>query len=99
MGIGQALGTARDVASQVADPLELVGDHLDRDHAAQIVGDGRLQGQGAQHGPIDGEVEAIELQVVAPHLGRQLAVALQQGTHGLGEDRLCALAHLGDADQ
>ncbi len=84
----EEIGALGEVPGQFAHPLEVGGDHLDADHLAEVVGHRSLEGQGAQHGLVDGEVEAIDLEVVDLDLPGQCPVPLPDGAQGLVEDRL-----------
>ena len=89
----QALGGLSDVAREVADALEVRRRHLGGDHVAQIVGDRRLRREDAEHGVVDRDVEAVDVEIVDLHFPRQRDVAPPQALQRLGEDRLAQTRH------
>jgi len=89
----KAHGGFGDVAGQVAHPLEVVGHHLARHHAAQIVGHRRLGGEQVQHPLVNLDIHAIYGEIVLQHLLRGGCVALPDCRQGLLQNLLGESRH------
>jgi len=90
---GEALGARRDVAGQIADALEIGGDHLDGDDLAEVLGQRGPERQRLEDRVVHVDVELIDLEVVGPHLVGESHVSGPQRAQCLGENRLCAAPH------
>jgi hypothetical protein len=91
-----APGGLRHVQRQVAHPLEALR-RVDRgQHAAQVGGDRRLQGQQRVRVLLAGRPRVVHLLVVADHLLGELQIGLQERPGGELHRRRDHRAHAGE---